>query len=268
MRIALVVSSRISQAASLTALLCTTVAMLCSVLSRAVLGGRIGLSRKRAMQLCEDKESPLDVMFDNMLFWHRQSKDLGGKLNAICGKIKNDDDRREAMSLARMFLSARENAQRCAVDGAPYVHAKLQAVHHEHGPLLEPLPDWQQDDGGADGTADRRRRRFHDFKRRRQERQLFAVPLVRAPKRDDASLWLGGRCREPRCSRCGVPFLDAPSQGCTQSTKVCWPSQLESAIKGISNTNGQPIPPLPVLRSPKRVPPRLGLSPFCARLLI
>jgi hypothetical protein len=55
------------------------------------------------------------------------------KLDAICGKIKNQDDRREAMSLARMFLSARENAQRCAVDCAPYVHAKLQAVHHEHG---------------------------------------------------------------------------------------------------------------------------------------
>jgi len=33
------------------------------------------LSRKRAMQLCADKESPLDVMFDNMLFWHRQSRD-------------------------------------------------------------------------------------------------------------------------------------------------------------------------------------------------
>ena len=91
------------------------------------------LSRKRAMQLCADKESPLDVMFDNMLFWHRQSKDLGTKLEAIGAKIKNDD-RREAMSLARMFLSARENAQRCAVDCAPYVHAKLQAVHHEHGP--------------------------------------------------------------------------------------------------------------------------------------
>jgi hypothetical protein len=38
------------------------------------------------------------------------------------------------MSLARIFLSARENAQRCAVDCAPYVHAKLQAVQHEHGP--------------------------------------------------------------------------------------------------------------------------------------
>ena len=28
-------------------------------------------------------------MFDNMLFWHRQSRDLGVKLDAICGKIKN-----------------------------------------------------------------------------------------------------------------------------------------------------------------------------------
>jgi hypothetical protein len=35
---------------------------------------------------------------------------------------------------ARTLLSARENAQRCAADCAPYVHAKLQAVHHEHGP--------------------------------------------------------------------------------------------------------------------------------------
>jgi hypothetical protein len=91
------------------------------------------LSRKRAMQLCADKESPLDII-DNMLFWHLQSKDLGVKLDAICGKIKNEDDRREAMSLARMFLTARERAQQCAVDCAPYVHAKLQAVHHEHGP--------------------------------------------------------------------------------------------------------------------------------------
>jgi hypothetical protein len=67
-------------------------------------------------------------------FWHRQSRDLGTKLDAICKKIKNDDDRREAMSVARMFLSSREAAQRCAVDCAPYVHAKLQTVHHDHGP--------------------------------------------------------------------------------------------------------------------------------------
>ena len=31
-----------------------------------------------------------------------------------------------------MLLAARENAQRCAVDCAPYMHATLQAVQHEH----------------------------------------------------------------------------------------------------------------------------------------
>jgi hypothetical protein len=92
------------------------------------------LSRRRAMELCEKNESPLDIMFDNMLFWHRQSKDLGAKLEAICKEIKSEDDRREAMNLVRTLVSARENAQRCAVDCAPYVHAKLQAVQHEHGP--------------------------------------------------------------------------------------------------------------------------------------
>src|SRR5262249_7274078 len=51
----------------------------------------------------------------------------------------------------------------------------------------------QQDDGGADRTADRRRRRLHDFKRRRQERQLFAAPFVRAPKRDHAPRRFDGR---------------------------------------------------------------------------
>ena len=96
-------------------------------------------------------------MFENMLFWHRQSKDLGAKLDAICGKIKNDDDRREAMSLARMFLSARENAQRCAVDCAPYVHAKLQAVHHEQGPHRSLYHRRQADDrGGMDRGQGRR----------------------------------------------------------------------------------------------------------------
>jgi hypothetical protein len=48
-----------------------------------------------------------------------QRGEVVAKLDAICRKIENDDDQREAMSLARMFLSARENAQRCAVDCAP-----------------------------------------------------------------------------------------------------------------------------------------------------
>ena len=34
-------------------------------------------------------------MFDNMLFWSRQSKDLGAKLQKLFGRIESDEDRRE-----------------------------------------------------------------------------------------------------------------------------------------------------------------------------
>jgi hypothetical protein len=49
-----------------------------------------------------------------------------------------------------MFLSARENAQRCAVDCAPYVHAKLQAVHHERGATGRYIIAEADDQGGVD----------------------------------------------------------------------------------------------------------------------
>ena len=49
-----------------------------------------------------------------------------------------------------MFLSARENAQPCAVDCAPYVHAKLQAVHHEHGSAVRYNRRPVDDRGGVD----------------------------------------------------------------------------------------------------------------------
>ena len=50
------------------------------------------LSRKKAMELCANNELPLDIMFSNMLFWHRQSKDLGARLEAIC----EDQERRRS----------------------------------------------------------------------------------------------------------------------------------------------------------------------------
>jgi hypothetical protein len=47
------------------------------------------------MELCANNESPPDIMFDNMLFWSRQSKDLGAKLQKLFGRIESDEDRRE-----------------------------------------------------------------------------------------------------------------------------------------------------------------------------
>ena len=67
------------------------------------------------MQLCADKEFAARHHVRQHAVLAPAVRDLGAKLDAICGKIKNEDDRREAMCLARIFLSARENAQRCAV---------------------------------------------------------------------------------------------------------------------------------------------------------
>ena len=35
-----------------------------------------------------NNESPPDIMFDNMLFWSRQSKDLGAKPQKLFGRIE------------------------------------------------------------------------------------------------------------------------------------------------------------------------------------
>jgi hypothetical protein len=67
------------------------------------------------MELCANNESPLDIMFGNMLFWSRQTKDLGAKLQKLFGRIESDEDRREAMSLTRLFLGS--SGERPAVRG-------------------------------------------------------------------------------------------------------------------------------------------------------
>ena len=56
------------------------------------------LSRKRAMHLCADHRVPARHHVRQHVVWHRQSRDLGAKLDAICGKTKSEDDRREAPS--------------------------------------------------------------------------------------------------------------------------------------------------------------------------
>ena len=87
------------------------------------------MTRKKAEALCDANESPLDVMVDNMLFWFRQSHNLQEKLEQL-SKVDEltPDERIGAMKLVQHFLDARNNAQKCAVDAAPYVHPKLQSI--------------------------------------------------------------------------------------------------------------------------------------------
>lgn len=93
---------------------------------------RLKASSKIINQLIEQQEAPLDVMFDNMLFWFRQSKKTTAKLETLLESAKPDDAKRdEAIKLLRSMLAARERAQQCAVDAAPYVHPRLAAVEHK-----------------------------------------------------------------------------------------------------------------------------------------
>lgn len=78
-------------------------------------------------------------MIRNMKFWDEQSQRIGEQLENLVIPMPAEDDtkeqlqkkdefRREAVVLLRTFLAARENAQRCAVDAAPFVHPKLQSI--------------------------------------------------------------------------------------------------------------------------------------------
>jgi hypothetical protein len=95
-------------------------------------------SRAVAKRVMKDSNlSPIEVMFANMIFWHRTSEHLAGKFNDLMASAKqaSADGALEILDkcngLMEQFLQARENAQKCAVDAAPYCHPRLQAVKFE-----------------------------------------------------------------------------------------------------------------------------------------
>jgi hypothetical protein len=57
----------------------------------------------------------------------RQAEALAESLKALV-QDGNDQGRKEMLRLLAELLVARENAQRCAVEAAPYVHAKIQPI--------------------------------------------------------------------------------------------------------------------------------------------
>lgn len=89
------------------------------------------LARVRAHEIAKSEKAPLNIMLDNMMFWHRHSKDLESQIQVVLEEIRteaSEDLLDKAKDLLKGFLAARQNAQACAVDAAPYVHPKLQSV--------------------------------------------------------------------------------------------------------------------------------------------
>lgn len=95
-------------------------------------------TRRRVNEiLAQNGETPVDVMFDNMLYWHRKVRVLNERFEELMGQASDaiaggGEEALQAMkelsATASKFLYARERSQSCAVDAAQYCHPKLQAI--------------------------------------------------------------------------------------------------------------------------------------------
>ena len=98
-------------------------------------GALAKMSKRKANELAAADRTPLDVMVDNMNFWWDKAKDLGTIVEEQVARVQtmeNPEEARAALAeiskTATHFLAARENAQKCAVEAAPYVHPRFQSI--------------------------------------------------------------------------------------------------------------------------------------------
>lgn len=89
-------------------------------------------ARTRAMRAIADEAlqsgcHPLEVMLNNMRFYHNEAQ---GILAQILAAVKAGGKKLglEHLELLGKLYNTRNEAQKCAVDAAPYVHARLSAI--------------------------------------------------------------------------------------------------------------------------------------------
>lgn len=85
--------------------------------------------REVATKALEAGVTPLEVMLENMRYFHGQAQELLQKIivNVDTDKLE-EDDRQALLESMKSLGSFRKHAQECAVDAAPYLHAKLSNV--------------------------------------------------------------------------------------------------------------------------------------------
>ena len=84
-----------------------------------------------AIQKAAEGVSPVEVMLGNMRFWTAQTIKMTEDLKKLVVSATNEDERKEAFSLLKQMLACRENAERCAVDAAPYCHPRLANISYK-----------------------------------------------------------------------------------------------------------------------------------------
>lgn len=90
------------------------------------------LQRYQVAEIVKSKKAPLDVMLRNMWFWDEAAENMRQRIDDTMLEMANNGANEETLDkmkeLMKNFLSARDKAQVCAVDAAPYVHAKFQSI--------------------------------------------------------------------------------------------------------------------------------------------
>lgn len=102
-------------------------------------GAKTKMLREIAAKALASGVTPIEVMLENMRFFHQKADVLQTAVVAKLGKKSLKSD--EAMELLEEFKELGANrmkAQSCAVDAAPFVHARLSAtqisgeITHKH----------------------------------------------------------------------------------------------------------------------------------------
>lgn len=96
-------------------------------------GGRqVGtLNRDKQKVIDEAKAKgvlPLDVMLDNMNFYHSSAEQMMLDLKQRAFNVEDEDERHELIKAINNLLVFRDKAEGCAVDAAPYLHSKLAQI--------------------------------------------------------------------------------------------------------------------------------------------
>lgn len=98
-------------------------------------GASTQLTRFELNKVAKSGKAPIDIMLKNMWWWDEQADAIGEQIQSSMADLQliSDDDKKleELNKLKKKldaFTHARDKAQACAVDAAPFCHAKLQSV--------------------------------------------------------------------------------------------------------------------------------------------
>jgi hypothetical protein len=97
-------------------------------------GRKLGSANKKSVAIAraamEKGITPIEVMADNMRFWHEKVGLLARRFETMLRNFEqmSEEDSKEAQRILGQMLMARDRSQQCAVDAAPYYHPKLASI--------------------------------------------------------------------------------------------------------------------------------------------